>query len=327
MRRRDFITLLCGAAVASPLAARAQQPAMPVVGFLSSGAEQAFAPNVAGFLRGLRETGYIQGQNVAIEYRWADSHYDRLSAMATELVRRRVTVLVASGGTAVARAAKEATRTIPIVFSTADDPVANGIVGSMNRPSGNITGVALLSTELAGKRLGLIRELIPHTTTVALLINANNPESATITKDAQKAANAISVKVLVLNAKTEHDIDLAFKTIVQERADVLIVGTDPLYYIRRDQLIALAASNAVPTIYFLREFVVAGGLMSYGTNFADAYRQLGAYAGRILKGEKPDDLPVLQPTKFELVINTKTAKALRITIPSGVLAIADEVIE
>jgi putative ABC transport system substrate-binding protein len=297
---------------------------MPVIGFLSSGSEQAFAPNVAGFLRGLQETGYIQGQDVAIEYRWANSQYDRLPAMANELVRRRVAVLVASGGTAVARAAKEATRTIPIVFSTADDPVANRLVGSLNRPGENITGVALLSTELAAKRLGLLRELIPQAKTVALLINADNPESATIAKDAQEAANAIGVKVL---AKTEHDIDLAFKTIAQERADALTVGTDPLYYIRRDQLIALAASNALPTIYFLREFVAAGGLMSYGTNFADAYRQLGTYAGRILKGEKPDDLPVLQPTKFELVINAKTAKALGLTIPSGVLAIADEVIE
>jgi putative ABC transport system substrate-binding protein len=323
VKRRAFITLLGGAA-AWPLAARAQQPAMPVVGFLSSGAEQAFAPNVAGFLRGLREAGYIQGQNVAIEYRWANSHYDRLSAMATELVRRRVTVLVASGGTAVARAAKEATRRYQSCFRL---QMIQLLTGSSAASSGNITGVALLSTELAGKRLGLIRELVPHTRTVALLINADNPESATITKDAQEAANAISVKMLVLNAKTEHDIDLAFKTIAQERADVLIVGTDPLYYIRRDQLIALAASNAVPTIYFLREFVAAGGLMSYGTNFADAYRQLGAYAGRILKGEKPNDLPVLQPTKFELVINATTAKALRLTIPSGVLAIADEVIE
>ena len=247
--------------------------------------------------------------------------------MANELVRQQVAVLVASGGTAVARAAKEATRTIPIVISTADDPVANSLVDSMNRPGENITGVALLSTELAAKRLGLIRELIPHTMTVALLINADNPESAAIVRDAQDAANAIGVKVINLNARTEHDIDLAFRTIVQERADALIIGTDPLYYIRRDQLISLAASDAVPTIYFLREFVAAGGLMSYGTNFADAYRQLGTYAGRILKGEKPDDLPVLQPTKFELVINAKTAKALGLTIPSGVLAIADEVIE
>jgi putative ABC transport system substrate-binding protein len=327
MRRRDFISVLCGTAATWPLAARAQQPGMPVIGFLSSGSERAFAPNVAGFVRGLNETGYVGGQNVAIEFRWAEGQYDRLSKMANELVLRPVTVLAASGGTLAVRAAKAATATIPIVFATADDPVATGLVASLNRPGGNLTGVALLSTELVAKRLGLVRELIPQTKSIALLVNADSPESETIAKDVHEAANTIGAKILVLKASTERDIDLAFTTLVQERAGALIVGTDPFYYIRRDQLIALAARHAVPTMYFLRDFVTAGGLMSYGTSFTDAYSQMGAYAGRILKGEKPSDLPVLQSTKFEFVINITTARALGLTIPSGLQSIADEVIE
>jgi putative ABC transport system substrate-binding protein len=327
MKRRQFIGLVGGMAALWPVIGRAQQSAVPTIGFLSSGAEHAFAPNVAGFIRGLQELGYSPGQNVAISYRWADGQYDRLPAMAAELAGLRIAVLVASGGTAVARAAKAATATIPIIFATADDPVANGVVASLNRPGENITGVALLSTELVAKRLGLLRELMPQAKSIALLVNADNPESATVIRDALKAVEAGAVKLLVLNAKTERDIDLAFKSIQENHADAVIIGTDPLYYIRRDQLIALAARYAVPAVYFLRDFVTAGGLMSYGTSFADAYRELGAYAGRILKGEKSGDLPVLQPTKFELVINTRTAKALGIAIPSGVLAIADEVVE
>ncbi len=326
MKRRQFIGLVGGAAGLWPVFGRAQQ-SVPTIGFLSSGAERAFAPNVAGFVRGLQESGYSPGQNVAVTYRWADGQYDRLPAMAAELAQLHIAVLVASGGTAVARAAKAATATAPIIFATADDPVANGIVASLNRPGENITGVALLSTELAPKRLGLLRELVPQAKSIALIVNADNPETATITREALKAAEASGVKVLVLNAKTEREIDLAFNSIHEEHADAVVVGTDPLYYIRRDQLIALAARYAVPAVYFLRDFVTAGGLMSYGTSFADAYRELGAYAGRILKGEKPGDLPVLQPTKFELVINARTAKALGLAIPSGVLAIADEVIE
>jgi ABC-type uncharacterized transport system substrate-binding protein len=327
MRRRDFIALFgCVTAIAWTKSARTQA-GIPLIGFLSSGTEQAFAPNVAGFISGLKETGYIVGQNVAVEYRWAESQYERLSTMANELARRPIAVLVASGGTAVVRAAQGATRKIPIVFATADDPVANGLVSSLNHPGENITGVALLSTELSAKRIGLVRELVPQTKTIALLANRDNPENVHDVRDAQDAANSVGVKVLVLNAATEQDIDSAFGTIVQERAGALIVGTDPFYYIRKDQIITLATRNAIPTIYFLRDFVVAGGLMSYGSDFPNAYRQLGTNVGRILKGEKPGDLPILQPTKFELVVNTKTAKSLGLSIPPGVLAIADEVIE
>jgi putative ABC transport system substrate-binding protein len=326
MRRRDFIALFgCVTTIAWTKSARTQP--VPLIGFLSSGTEQAFAPNVAGFISGLKETGYIVGQNVAVEYRWAESQYERLSTMANELARRPIAVLVASGGTAVVRAAQGATRKIPIVFATADDPVANGLVSSLNHPGENITGVALLSTELSAKRIGLLRELVPQTKTIALLANRDNPENVHDIRNAQDAANSVGVKVLVLNAATERDIDLAFGTIVQERAGALIVGTDPFYYIRKDQIITLVTRNAIPTIYFLRDFVVAGGLMSYGSDFPNAYRQLGTNVGRILKGEKPGDLPILQPTKFELVVNTKPAKSLGLSIPPGVLAIADEVIE
>jgi putative tryptophan/tyrosine transport system substrate-binding protein len=324
MRRREFISLIGG--VAWPLAVRTQQPP-PVIGFLSSGAERAFSSWVAGFTRGLADIGYIPGQNVLIEYRWADGQYDQLPAMADELVRQQIAVLVASGGTAVVRVARAATRNTPIVFAVADDPVANGLVSSLSRPSENITGVALLSIGLEAKRLGLLHELLPLAKSVAFLINDDNPESLTISKDAQEAANAVGMKVILLSAKTEREIDSAFKAISQERADALIIGTDPLYYIRRDQLITLAMSNRVPTIYFLREFVAAGGLMSYGTDFGDAYHQLGAYAGRILKGERPGDLPVMQTAKFEFALNLKAARVLGLTVPSGVLAIADEVIE
>ena len=327
MRRREFITLLGAAATAWPLAARAQQQPMPVVGFLSGGEERAFAPNVAGFIRGLRDIGYVGGQNVAIEYRWAKGDYDKLPTLANELAHRPITVLVASGGTVVARAAKAATGTIPIVFATADDPVASGLVASLNRPGENITGVALLSNELAAKRLGLVRELIPQAKSVALLVNTENPESSTIVKGTEAAAKSIGTKLIVVSASTQGDLGSALKTAVQQQARALIVGADPLFYIHRDQLIALATRESIPTIYFEREFVAAGGLMSYGTDFADAYRHLGAYVGRILKGEKARDLSVLQPTKFELAINMKTAKGLGLVIPPGVAAIADEVIE
>lgn len=328
MRRRQFIILVGGAAAAAwPLAARAQQSTTPVVGFLSSGADRAFAPMVAGFIRGLNEAGFTEGQNVAVEYRWAEGEYDRLPAMANELVRRPVNVLVASGGTVAARAAKAATSTIPIVFSTADDPVDNGLVASLNRPGGNITGVAFLSTELGGKRLGLAREMVPQVKSVALLVNAGNPESRTIIKESQEAASSVGITIVPLDARTEGDINAAFRTAAQKRVGALIVGPDPLYFIHRELLITLAAHEALPTIYFLRDFVTSGGLMSYGTSFPDSYRQLGIYVGRIMKGAKPGDLPVIQPTKFELAINLKTAKALRLTVPPGVLAIADEVIE
>jgi putative ABC transport system substrate-binding protein len=327
MKRREFITLFGSAAASWPLVVRAQQAATPVIGFLSSGTERAFAPLVAGFIRGLKETGFTERQNVFIEYRWAEGDYGRLPEMANELARRPVTVLVASGGTVAARAAKEATSTIPIVFSTADDPVANGLIASLNRPGANITGVAFLSAELAGKRLGLVRELIPQAKLVAVLVNGGNPESRTIIKDTQEAASSVGIRIVLLDVRTEGDIDVAFKTAVREHAGALIVGTDPLYYIHRDRLVALAAREALPTIYFLRDFVASGGLISYGTGFLDSYRQVGVYVGRIIKGEKAGDLPVIQPTKFELGINLKTAKALGLTIPPGVFAIADEVVE
>jgi putative tryptophan/tyrosine transport system substrate-binding protein len=327
MKRREFITLFGSAAASWPLVVRAQQAATPVIGFLSSGTERAFAPLVAGFIRGLKETGFTERQNVFIEYRWAEGDYGRLPEMANELARRPVTVLVASGGTVAARAAKEATSTIPIVFSTADDPVANGLIASLNRPGANITGVAFLSAELAGKRLGLVRELIPQAKLVAVLVNGGNPESRTIIKDTQEAASSVGIRIVLLDVRTEGDIDVAFKTAVREHAGALIVGTDPLYYIHRDRLVALAAREVLPTIYFLRDFVASGGLISYGTGFLDSYRQVGVYVGRIIKGEKAGDLPVIQPTKFELGINLKTAKALGLTIPPGVFAIADEVVE
>lgn len=327
MRRREFVAVLGGATIAWPLRALAQRPAKPVIGFLSSGSQRTFGHYAVALVQGLKETGYVDGVDVTIEYRWADGQYDRLSAMADELVRQPVAVLVTSGGAVVAQAAKAMTATIPIVFSTADDPVAVGLVASLNRPGGNLTGVAFLSTQLTAKRLELIRELVPQARSFAILLNPNSPESETITKDAQAAADIIAAKILVLKATTEREIELVFTTLVREGADALILGTDPFFYIRRDQIVALAARNAVPTVYFLREFVTAGGLISYGTSFAEGYRQMGSYAGRILKGEKPADLPVMQPTKFEMVINLKAAKALGLTVPDKLLVAADEVIE
>jgi putative tryptophan/tyrosine transport system substrate-binding protein len=327
MRRRQFIAFLSGIAVAWSRATRAQAPKKPEIGFLSSGSQQTFAPFAAALLQGLHETGYVEGQNIAIEYRWAEGQYDRLSTMADELVRLPVAVIATSGGTVAAHAAKAATATIPIVFGTADDPVAIGLVASLNRPGGNLTGVAFLSTELAGKRLEFLRQLVPQAESVAVLVNPNSPESETIARDTQEAANTIGAKVLVLEASTEGEIDAAFTTLKRERVGALIVGTDPFFYIRRNQLVALAARNAVPTVYPLREFVTTGGLISYGTSFTEGYREMGAYVGRILKGEKPADLPVIQPTKFEMVINLRTAKELGLAVPPTLLAIADEVIE
>jgi len=300
---------------------------MPVIGFLSSGSQQAFAPYVAAFLQGLKETGYVEGQNVAIEYRWAEGRYDRLPAMADELVRRPVVVLATSGGTVAARAAKAATASIPIVFATADDPVAAGLVTSLNRPGGNLTGVSFISGGLSAKNLELLHELVPTTNLVAVLVNPDSPSAEIQLKDAQNAANTIGAKILVLKASTEHDIDSAFTTLLEEHAGALVVAADPFFFLRRDLFVALAARHAVPTVYFLREYVTAGGLMSYGTSVTDAYRQLGTHVRRILKGEKPADLPVMQPTKFEFVINLKTAKTLGLTVPLIMQMTADEVIE
>jgi putative ABC transport system substrate-binding protein len=324
MRRRTFITLVGGAA-AWPFAARAQQPAMPVVGFLSS-----FTTNphfVAAFRQGLGEAGYIEGRNIEIEYRWVEEgQYDRLSSAAVDLARRRV-ALIFAGPIPAALAAKAATATIPIVFAIGSDPVESGLVASLNRPGGNLTGVGFLAVALASKRLELLRDLAPKIATVGLLVNPSNPNAEPQTKDTQVAATTLGLQFNVLRANSQDGLDAAFLTVARQGTDALVVSADPFFLNQRERLVALAARHAVPAIYIVREFAAAGGLMSYGSNFADAHRQAGLYAGRILKGEKPGDLPVMQSAKFELVINLKTAKAIGLAIPPTLLALADEVIE
>jgi putative ABC transport system substrate-binding protein len=327
MRRRDFITLLGGAAAAWPLAARAQQPAMPVIGFLNTGSPNTFAHLTASFREGLKEAGYIEGQNCAIEYRWAESRYDQLPALATDLVKRQVIVIAATGGEQSAVAAKAATTTIPIVFTAGGDPVRQGLVASLNHPGGNLTGMFFLTGAIESKRLGLLRELVPSAATIGVLLNPNSPAAELQLRDIPDAARTIGQTIAILEARTERDIDAAFATLIQRQVGALLVASDPLFSNRRDQIVALATRYSVPTIYYLREFATAGGLMSYGANLVDAFRHLGIYTGRILSGEKPADLPVMQPTKFELVLNLKTSKALGLTVPDRLLALADEVIE
>ena len=324
MRRREFITLLGGAA-AWPLAARAQQPAMPVIGFLHIASSDGSADRVRAFRQGLKEAGFAERENVAIEYRWAENQTDRLPELAAELVRRKVAVIATTGGPAAALAAKTATTTIPIVFTTAGDPVAQGLVANLNRPDANVTGVSFLVATLAAKQLGLLQELLPGAARIAVLVDPNN----TLLTDAfiSDAASAIRKKIDVLYASTGRDIDTVFESLAQKPVDALLVGPGAFFFNRRVQLVTLATRHAVPTIYGVREFVEAGGLMSYGTSLIDAYRQAGVYTGRILKGEKPADLPVMQSIKFEFVINLNTARAFGLSFPPGLLAIADEVIE
>jgi ABC-type uncharacterized transport system substrate-binding protein len=327
MRRREFITLVgAGATTLWPLAARAQQPAMPVIGFLNSLSPDATTDRVRRFRQGLKDAGYVEGENVLIEYRWAEAQFDRLSALAAELVRRQVVVIVAAN-TPSALAAKAVTTTIPIVFNVAEDPVRLGLVASLARPGGNLTGINFLTGELVAKRLELLREVVPGAARVAVLVNPTGPITETTLRDIEPAARAMGMQIKVLNAGTSGEINAAFATFVHERPDALFVSSDSLFTTRRVQLAHLTTRHAIPATYGSREFAEVGGLMSYGSNQSDNYRQVGIYAGHILKGAKPADLPVVQASKFELVINAETARTLGLTVPPTLLATADEVIE
>ena len=326
VRRRDFMTLI-GAAAAWPLPARAQQPAMPLVGYLGGLSPVTFAPRLAAFRKGLAETGYIEGQNVAIEYRWAEGQYDRLPALAADLVRRQVAVIAAMGGDAPALAAKAASTTIPIVFAVAADPVKAGLVSGLNRPGGNLTGVNFLLNTIAAKLFEVLNETVPKATTIGFLVNPSGPEAESAISEVSLASQALGLELFVVKASSENKIDAAFATLAQERVGALLVGNDVFFYSRREQIVALAARHAMPAIYNVREFAQAGGLMSYGTSVDDAQRQAGVYVGRVLQGAKPADLPVQQAVKVELVINLKTARSLNLDVPASLLARADEVIE
>jgi putative ABC transport system substrate-binding protein len=328
MRRREFITLLGGTAVTWPLAARAQQP-MPVIGWLSSNSmnESPGTGSLAAFRQGLSEAGYIEGRNVAIEYRWADDHYDRLPTLAADLVRRKVAVIATTGGNPSPLAAKAATTTIPIVFASGTDPVKSGLVASLNRPGGNITGVSILNQELGPKRLELLHELVPAASVVALLVNPTSPSAETQSQELQAAARTLGLQLRILYASTEHDLETVFASSAQRQPAALVIGADPFLSGHGQQLATLTVRNAIPAISLFREFAAAGGLLSYGPSLAEAYHHSGAYVGRILNGEKPAELPVIQSAKFELTVNLKAAKALGIAVPLSLLASADEVIE
>jgi ABC-type uncharacterized transport system substrate-binding protein len=326
MRRREFITLLGGAAAAWPLAARAQQRAMPVIGFLSTRSPAESADHVAAFRRGLGQSGYVEGQNVAVEYRWAEGLSDRLPGLAADLVSRRVAVIATTGGPTSGLAAKAATSAIPIVF-IANDPVRIGLVASLNRPGGNATGVNVFLQEMEGKRFGLLREIVPTASLIAVLLNPQGADVDVQRRDIDEAARAVGQPIYLLNASSERDIHAAFETLARLKPGGLLVGANPFFNSRREQIVTLTGHYRIPAIHEVREFAVAGGLMSYGTNLPDAYRQVGIYTARILNGEKPADLPVMQATRFEFVINLKTATALGLEVPPALLARADEVIE
>jgi putative ABC transport system substrate-binding protein len=326
LNRREFITLI-GGAVAWPLAARAEQATMPMIGLLDPRSPDALADRLRGFRQGLKETGFVEGESIAIEYRWADNQMDRLSALATDLVRRRVDVIAVPGGPDAARAAKAATATIPIVFVVAVDPVSLGLVASLARPGGNLTGINFFGGELTAKRLELLRMLVPGATRVAVLVNPTNPMTESTSRELEPAGRSMGLQIRVLNASTSQEINAAFATFVDERPDAVLVGVDPFFNGRRVQLVHLATRYAVPASYVAREFAEVGGLMTYGASISDAWHQAGVYCGRILKGAKPAELPVVQSAKFELVINAETARMLGLTVPPSLLSLADEVIE
>jgi putative tryptophan/tyrosine transport system substrate-binding protein len=326
VKRRDFITLL-GVSATWPLAARAQQPTMPVIGFLNAASPGPFAHLVAAFHKGLNETGYIEGRNLAIEYRWAEGQFDRLSELAADLVRRQVSVIAVTGGEPGPQAAKAATQTIPIVFIANGDPVLQGLVASLNRPGGNATGITIFGAGAVAKRLQLMHDLMPKAATIAYLMNPNNPNAEIEMSAAQAAARFLGLQIHVFSASNVGEFDAAFAAMVQQRASALVVASDALFFWQRNQLVSLAARYGIPAIYYLREIAVAGGLMTYGNNLPEAYRLAGVYVGRILKGAKPADLPVVQSTKFEFVINLQTARALGLEVPNSIQLLADEVIE
>lgn len=327
MRRREVVKAIAGSLAAWPLVGHAQQPAMPVIGVLHSGSPAPLADQIAAFKQGLSETGYTEGKDVAIEYRWAEGHYDKLPALAADLVGRNVTVLGAAGGIPPALAAKRATATIPIVFLMGSDPLKAGVVASLNRPGGNVTGVSFLENSLTEKRVALLSQIAPQASTIGMLVNPSNPDAAIEARDAQIAVQALGRKLVVVKASTDNDFEPAFDTLTAQNSSAFTMGGDPFFTSRRAQIVALTASHKLPAMYPQRTFVAAGGLMSYSTSFTEAYRQWGIYIGRVLKGAKPADLPVIQPTKFEFVINLKTAKVLGLDVPPSLLALADDVIE